>query len=411
MLSPATYCGQVDDSQGLQRLTHALRSQIGELTDRVSRRLREELPEFTTGRDPALVVSESERIAAAVRSIIDDLEGTSAASNSALTEATADARAVAQAGIDLNLLLRSYRVIQAAVFDVLLTEIAATFDDPGQQLAVQQRVSRFQFDWNDSVVAAVIQAYQDAQYAFFFHSRDRQLRAALRDLIAGTTEQTPPVDYPFDGHHLAAVAWGDRPDETAEKIMLLLDAEARVTLAGASGTLLVWFAFSERDEGPESKIARSRLSLEEGAFVAFGQPGSGIAGFRASHQQAWRAYRVGRWSEQQITWYSEVALEALFLQDLQAARDFVAQQLGALAHTQNRADVLLDTLRAYFDAGCNAVRTASLLAVHERTVSYRLRSVESRLNVNVVERREELVVALRLQKALDAITVSGVVRR
>lgn len=396
----------MDVGQDLQRLTHALRSQIGELTDLVSRRLREDLPEFVAGRDPALVVSESERIAAAVRSIIDDLEGVSSPSDSALTEATADARAVAQAGIDLNLLLRSYRVIHAAVFDVLLAEIANTIDDPRQQLAIQQRISRFQFDWNDNVVAAVIRAYQDAQYAFFFHSTDRQLRAALRELIAGRTDNTPSIDYPFAGRHLAAVVWGDHPESTAEKVSLLLSSPKQVSLAGTSGTVLVWFTLTERAGGLDVEGLRATLTLDEEAFVAFGQPASGITGFRASHLQAWRAYRVGRWSNQQITWYADVALEALFLQDLQAARDFVAQQLGPLASTHNRADVLLDTLRAYFDAGCNAVRTASLLAVHERTVSYRLRSVENRLGVNVVERRDELVVALRLQKALGGISVS-----
>ncbi|WP_231868908.1 PucR family transcriptional regulator [Rhodococcus opacus] len=393
------------DRMALEGVTHSLRSRIGELTDLVRRRLRSDVPEFTADVDPALAVSETERIAAALRSIIDGLEGAAEPSSAPLDEATAEARAVAQAGIDLNLLIRTYRVAQAAMLDVLLSETTDLIDDPEIQLAIQQQISRFQFDWNDAVLEAVIRAYQDAQYSFFFHSRDRQLRTSLRELIAGRTDNPPPIDYPFAQNHLAAVVWGDRRDHLVDQVAEILGSAKRVHLAGTSGTVLVWYSLRNPDE--DVHRLKAELDRHEGAFYAFGNPGRGIAGFRTSHQQAWRAYRVGRWSSTPVTWYADIALESLFMKDIQAARDFVTQQLGALDPADPRTDVLFETLRAYFAAGCNAVRAAGELAVHERTVSYRLRSVEDQLGISVLDKRDELVVALRLHAALRAITAAN----
>lgn len=67
-----------------------------------------------------------------------------------------------------------------------------------------------------------------------------------------------------------------------------------------------------------------------------------------------------------------------------------------LAADDARSRLLRETLRAYFDAGQNAAAAAAALGVHERTVTYRLRSIEERLGRPLRTRRDELGVALRL---------------
>ena len=58
----------------------------------------------------------------------------------------------------------------------------------------------------------------------------------------------------------------------------------------------------------------------------------------------------------------------------------------------------------------NASRAAVMLGVHERTISYRLRSIESKLGADVATRRDELGVALRLLAVVRTIGgPSGVV--
>lgn len=108
---------------------------------------------------------------------------------------------------------------------------------------------------------------------------------------------------------------------------------------------------------------------------------------------------MGRLTGERLTSYADVAMESVFATDLQAARDLVAQQLGPLLGDP-RQDILCDTLRAYFASGCNAVATGASLQVHERTVAYRLRSIEERLGVTVIDRQVELIVALRLHSLL-----------
>lgn len=391
-------------------VAEALADRLPELTDLVRRRLRNDLPEFSADVDPALAVSETGRIAAALRSLVEGIRGASEPAIAAVEDAQEEARAVAQAGIDLNLLVRTYRVAQAAILDVLLTEIVRLIPNEAEQVTVQERVAEFQFEWNETMLTAVVSAYQEARDSFFFHATDRQLRALLREVIAGETDDTHLIPFPVANPSIAAVVWGDAPLETTESVAGVLRSTHVLDVAGTSGARLVWFALSQNEEEIRSGIA-SKLRLRNDTFVSFGKPNAGLTGFRTSHHQAWRAYRVGRWTKSALTWYSDVALEALFMRDFQAARDFVQQQLGPLDLHDPRSGVLRETLTAYFDTGSSAVKAAKLLHVHERTVSYRLRTIEDKLGVSVSTRRGELLVALRLESSLRAISAADTLSR
>lgn len=386
-------------------LARALVERLPELTSQVRRRLREEVPAFDADLDPALAMRMSERITVSLRALVDGLNGADEPDGGPIEEAVAEAQAAAQAGIDLNALLRTYRVAQSATWDVLMTETTRALPDPDAQLAVQKRMSQFQFAWNDGVVSDVIRAYEEEQRRFFFQSRERQLRAALREVLAGRGDWVPGTDYPSEGPHLGAVVWGNQVDKTIERVRSLARASATLRVEAASGAVLAWFALRSLD-GPDSGVETLRRDLQPpaGAHVAMGATGTGLAGFRTSHQQAWRAYRVGRWSEIPVIWYSDVALESLFLRDMQAANDLVMQQLGPLDLTDPRTEVLNETMRAYFRCGCNATEAAAELGVHERTVAYRLRTVEERLDIDVSRHRDELAVALRLLDVLHTIS-------
>ena len=95
---------------------------------------------------------------------------------------------------------------------------------------------------------------------------------------------------------------------------------------------------------------------------------------------------------------ADVALLALTLRDPVAAREFVLQRARiARARHDERSELLCATLLcAYFASGQNAAAAAAALGVHDRTVRYRVRSIEERLGRSILARREELGVALRL---------------
>jgi DNA-binding PucR family transcriptional regulator len=138
------------------------------------------------------------------------------------------------------------------------------------------------------------------------------------------------------------------------------------------------------------------LDGEPGTCVASGDLGQGIEGFRGSFEQARMAQRVGVQAGSDVTFYRDVALEALALHGDRHARRFVSEELGPMMAEDAKTTEQRRTLEAYFAAGSNASSCAAALGVHEQTVAYRLRRIEERLGYVIAERRAELHVALRL---------------
>ena len=147
------------------------------------------------------------------------------------------------------------------------------------------------------------------------------------------------------------------------------------------------------------KLARE-LALPAATFLALGAPGAGAAGFRLSHREALEAARVLRRTGAPLAIYDDVSLEALALRDERAAQDFVTRELGPLLDGDKRTQILLGTLGAYVSSGWSAASTGARLGVHERTIGYRVATIEQRLGRPLAARRDELGVALRLHAAL-----------
>jgi DNA-binding PucR family transcriptional regulator len=99
-----------------------------------------------------------------------------------------------------------------------------------------------------------------------------------------------------------------------------------------------------------------------------------------------------------ITRFADVALTALASVDEQAARDFVAAELGRLAVDDEEVRRLAATLRAYLEERSNARRTAQRLGVHEHTVKNRVRAAADLRGRPADERIAETLVALRLAR-------------
>ena len=132
---------------------------------------------------------------------------------------------------------------------------------------------------------------------------------------------------------------------------------------------------------------------------AFGSPGAGVTGFRASHRQALHARRVALLrggAPGSVAVYRDEALAALASADVDHAREFVAAELGPLAGRDPTARRLADTLRVYLEEQSSPRRAAHRLGVHENTIANRVRAAEALLAGTVDDRTAELLVALRL---------------
>ena len=135
-------------------------------------------------------------------------------------------------------------------------------------------------------------------------------------------------------------------------------------------------------------------------YLALGAPSPGPEGFRLSHREALETARVLRRTGAALGIYDDVALEALVLRDERAARDFITRELGPLLDGGKRTQILLETFGVYVNSGWSAASTGARLGVHERTIGYRVATIEQRLGRPLAARRDELGVALRLHAAL-----------
>jgi sugar diacid utilization regulator len=98
--------------------------------------------------------------------------------------------------------------------------------------------------------------------------------------------------------------------------------------------------------------------------------------------------------------YDDVALECVMLADERAARAFIAAELAPLDRGRDGGK-LRETLTAYFTSGFNASAAAAMLKVNDRTIAYRLNSIEEQLGRPVRARQTELQAAIRLERVLQ----------
>jgi DNA-binding PucR family transcriptional regulator len=148
-------------------------------------------------------------------------------------------------------------------------------------------------------------------------------------------------------------------------------------------------------------LGHLRLDAREfpSVLAAFGSAGSGVAGFRRSHNEAMHARRVARLTRRRpgfVTRWEDVALAAVASVDLELTKQFVASELGRLAGGDDLTARLAATLRVYLEEQMSPRRAAQRLGVHENTVTNRVRAAQDQLEWPIGERACELQVALRL---------------
>ncbi len=378
----------LDLDVALSELAAELRAGIPEMIERGLAQMRRELPEFfARDDDPDFVEVYRCSYEQQLRFIYDGLERGRALDASEIPPpALEEARLSADFGIKLGSVLLGYRVTHRLIFDEAIDRAGERIDDPDLRAAVLRVTSQWLFAYIDLMTARVTEVYERERESLVRDS-ERRRRQLVRDLLDGRPVDVGQLAYELDREHLGLVAWGERPERA---LTALRDATglALLTVAGTGATAWGWL-------GGDTGLVRE-LEPPAGVRLAIGEPARGAEGFRLTHRQAWDAYRIARDSSGSVTRHADVALLALTLRDPVAAREFVLSELGPLAADDERSELLRTTLGAYFASGQNAAAAAAALGVHDRTVLYRVRSIEERLGRPILARREELGVALRL---------------
>jgi DNA-binding PucR family transcriptional regulator len=322
------------------------------------------------------------------------------------------ARAMASRGHSVDVMLRFYRLGHEYFTEKLSDWLTDRIDDPATALRTFVDLERFGFRYIDRISSLVA-----AEYVAELDRRQNQARAerddVVRALLAGERVDTARAErvlsHRLTGRQIGFVCWADDRGVDLEGFARQVGKHLGVShsLVVADGPLAVW--------GWASVTGDVRTSLTgmaaevpgecENVHVAVGSPHPGAAGFRTSHLEAVRTRRVielsGR-AAPSITEFSDVALVDAISRDLDAARAFVAAQLGDLARDDAKERGERAALLAVLDAQGSLTTAARTLGIHKNTVLQRVRRAEERRGRPATFKVAELHAALLVCDVLGA---------
>jgi DNA-binding PucR family transcriptional regulator len=319
------------------------------------------------------------------------------------------ARAMAARGAEVNDTLRFYRLGQGHFLDRWAEALEATVGDPVRVLAALREATDFAVEYVDLVSASV-----SAEHLAERERRQRRsalLRADLvRALLAGEPHDPHAAErtlgHRLNGPQLCAVCFSTRPtgrlESAAQAVAEACGASRPLVLPDGASALTVWL--SPRDpSGEHADLVRQALEARTyPVSVGLGTVGSGLDGFRKSHDEAVRARRVAELTRAPtgLTAFDDVALFDLLLRDVESACRFARRELGPLAEPAPTHRTLRNTLRAVLEPRGGISHAARALGVHRNTVLQRVRKAEELLGHPSDQRATEVHAALLLADLL-----------
>ncbi|ORV10682.1 PucR family transcriptional regulator [Mycobacterium celatum] len=317
------------------------------------------------------------------------------------------ARAMASRGHSVDVMLRFYRLGHEYFTEMLSESLTDWIDDPAVALRTFIDLERFGFRYIDRISSLVA-----AEYIAELDRRQNQARAerddVVRALLAGERVDLARAErvlsHRLTGRQIGFVCWVDDRGVDLEGFARQVGRYlgAGHSLVVADGPLAVWGWASITGD---ARTSLAGMATESPVHIAVGSPHQGAAGFRTSHLEALRTRRVVELSGRaapSITEFSDVALVDAISRDLDAARAFVAAQLGDLARDDTKARDERATLLAVLDAQGSLTTAARTLGIHKNTVLQRVRRAEERRGRPATVHVAELHAALLVCDVLGA---------
>jgi hypothetical protein len=298
------------------------------------------------------------------------------------------ARVMASRGHSVDVMLRFYRLGHEYFTEKLSDWLTDGIEDPAVALRTFIDLERYGFRYIDRISSLVA-----AEYVAELDRRQNQARAerddVVRALLAGERVDLARAErvlsHRLTGRQIGFVCWADDRgvdlEGFARKVGRLLGVSHSLVVADGPLAVWGWASITAQVRTSLTDMATELPGEAESVHVAVGSPHPGAAGFRASHLEALRTRRVielsGR-AAPSITEFSDIALVDAITRDLEAARAFVAAQLGALARDDVKERAERAALLAVLDAQGSLTAAARTLGIHKNTVLQRVRRAEQR---------------------------------
>jgi DNA-binding PucR family transcriptional regulator len=131
-------------------------------------------------------------------------------------------------------------------------------------------------------------------------------------------------------------------------------------------------------------FAKRAYAATDGGRIAIGRPQPGPGGVVQSYEEALNTLELAERLEldDPVLRAADLLVYPVLTRDRQAMADLVLDALGPLTTARGGAQVLLDTLTAYFDCGCVAAEAARRLSLSVRALTYRLERIHKLTGAN-----------------------------
>ena len=329
--------------------------------------------------------------------------------------AEAHARRLAQRGVPLTALLRSYRIGATRFQHWCFQELARRTADATVVSAVALFITEVTASYIDRVSEELVSAYELERENWLRNlsaARDGRVKALLRGERVDVGSSEAILGYRLRQHHVGVVCWMHEADAGGGALARLeratIDAAERGACEGRpmfipkdGSCAWAWLPLG----GRHSLAAEASAVSDDDIRFAFGAAGVDLDGFRRTHQQALGAQAVAIAagpSGPTVTSFRDVAPLALMANSIELTRAWVADTLGALADDDEGSARLRDTLRVFLGEKGSFKATAEKLILHRNTVQYRVRKAEDVLGTNVDENRLQIELALLACRWLGA---------
>lgn len=331
-------------------------------------------------------------------------------------EALAYVKEYVRRGIEIEVLLRAYRVGQARFARIWLERLQPRAGGAEDLAETFGYVNDWVFAWVEAIEFRLTEYYMRERMRGMrgaTAARAEEARAILEGRSVDEARASARLRYELRRDHLAYLIWTDGsnaemggPDGSFGE-MERLASEIAETLGAVDhlaiplGDYLACWAGLRTAPDLEGLTPKLPSAAQWGLSVAVGQVGSRLEGFRRTYEEALQTRRVARlepFEAGTCARFSAMALDALMTQDMREAGRFVRRELGCLAEDTATARRMRDTLACFLDENGSFLHAAQRLGVHENTVAYRIRRAEELLGRQVKERQLELRAALRIAR-------------
>jgi hypothetical protein len=317
------------------------------------------------------------------------------------------ARDCADWDVSVGTILRTYQRGHQRVWQAWMERLTPAVADPEARAAVLALCAEILLEYVTASMELTVQVHATEQ-EMRLRGASWQLRddviAVLEDRAVGTPAQLfSRLGHRLDHWQLAFVCWSVPNSERKDRAGLEAAARewAAATFCGAPAPLLIpvdgastwgWVAKVGRFDDAPMPPPRP------GFRIATGGPAAGIDGFRRSHAEALQAHALALTDANQapVTRFPDVATLALLTDDLGKLRQFVWDQLGALATDGEREQRLRATVKAYLEGGANVRAASEELQYHRNTIQQRLDLAATLRGRPLEEDQAGLALALRI---------------